>query len=224
MVKQATIRKRPELIELPAVPTVLKVSEIPTGIFVLRINQPFNLTHLVKRGVKKAFIVSRTGKSARTLLGEEIVELETLKANVLSKIKAEYPVIAKNVSLSIMARISLGYITGPKGGGISPKYVADTRKLMETLDQCGFSDMPLQWFRIPVTFKGRQTWITFQRQKGAFIMSQLGNSPYSEFDLDDVKQMRRENKVLQDLKSYICETAEATGKFTTCLIPEEASE
>ena len=136
------LKKRPELVQLPSVPTILKISEVPSGFSVIRINLPFTLTHLAHAGVKKAFIFAETGKSPMTILGEQNAILNQMKKEVINKIIDRYPKLYKHVTLAIIAHIRYGSRSG-HGQPFSPSYISDIPKLVETLEECGFSKVHL---------------------------------------------------------------------------------
>jgi len=213
------IRKRPEIVRLPAVPTIIKVSEIPSGIYVMRINLPFTLTHLAKAGVKKCFFISNTQKSARTLLGEETQKLLNVKHAFLEEVRRRYPLLARHLNISVQVSISFGYgsFTKTPRHSISYYYCAGVPKLIKTLDEAGFSALPLKCFMIPI--EKPRIWINFIRTREAFVASQFGRKMYDEMKFEDLKKILMENPVLQRMKAYICETVVATGKWITCRVP-----
>ena len=214
------VKKRPELVTLPTVPTVLQVSKIPTGVNVMRVNSPFTVHHLANAGVTKAFIIATTQKSVMTLLGREARMLDTIKKRVLQKVRKKYPKIGANIYLSMSCDITFGH-TGFGRGAPKYHYVGDITKLMNELDDAGFSSIPLRSFIIPITHPKTQ-WVTFQRGgRGitGFIASQFGNTFYQELSGEQLREMIRQNQVLQKMKAYVCETVTATGKWVTCQLP-----
>jgi len=209
------IRKRPELVQLPAMPTVLKISEIPTGVYVMRINLPFTLTPFANAGVQKAFIVARTSKSAKTILGQETIEIHNLKNEVLRAIREKYPFLGKSISLTVSAALHFGDM-GYGRRTPSYHYESNIPRLVNTLKACGFSAIPLMAFMIPI--KRPLMWINFVKKREAFIASQFGQKMYDELSLQELNNLINDNPVLQNLKAYVCETCYATGKWVTCKV------
>jgi hypothetical protein len=208
------IKKRPELVSLPETPTILKVSEIPSGTYVMKRNIPFTITHLAKSGVEKAFILARTGKSVATILGKESYKLKEEKKELEMEIIKKYPDLAKHIVISLTAKVHFGY--GRKGREVY-YFCKNIPNLVETFNKCGFSDIPLRAFMIHID--NPSMWLHFVRRKDiGFIVSQFGNRLYSDMKLNQLEELISKNKILQDLQVYICETATATGKWTTCRV------
>jgi len=215
LTKQVTIKKRPELVQLPSVPTILKISEIPSNVYVMKVNRPFNLNHLVKRGVKTCFLVAGTSKSARTVLGKEIEILREANRKVTEIIRENYPLLGKHVHIYFGLKIVYGR---KSKDGMAYHYCHDTQKLLNQLDACGFSAIPLLGFMVPI--QNPPIWINFSQIKGidGFTAAQFGRKLYSEMELEDLEELLRSNKILNDLKVFICQTAVATGKWMTCRV------
>ena len=211
--QKSVTRKRPELVTLPEVPMILKISEIPTGVWVMRINIPFTLTHLAQKGVQQAYVCINTGKSIMTFLGEETARITQIKAELKSLFGAKYPLLQKHVNITINSQITFG----SRGPDFSPFYMANVPKLVEQLDACGFSKLPMTMFSIPI--KHPETWVTFIRRAAydGFILTQVGDHQTSGEE-KDIGQLQVNNEILQKLGCYICQTSEITGKYQTCLV------
>lgn len=221
-----SVKKRPELVELPEVPTVLKISEMPTGVYILRINLPFTLTHLARVGVKKCFIVSRSRKSIGAMLGEDFAEIEDLQRIIKKKVKEKYPLLQKHVYVTVGATIGFGYgqTRGTRGGKPAAStyhYVGDVQKLVGNLEECGFSAMPLQAFMMPIGMP--RTWVNFVKKVnlGGFIASQFGRRLYDELSISELNELIRNNDILQKMNAFVCQTQVATGKWMTCPVPKK---
>lgn len=212
---KTVVKKRPELVQLPSVPTILKISEIPSNTYVMKVNLPFNLTHLAKRGIEKAFIIAQTSKSPKGVMGKEIEIIRESNRKVLEIIRNNYPLLGKHVYISFGVKLNYG-----KWKDRDYYYCANVSKLMEQLDACGFSALPLKAFMIPI--QNPPVWVNFVHVKGidGFTASQFGSTLYSDVKLDDLKTILKNNQILQDIKTFICQTAVATGKWMTCVVPD----
>lgn len=212
-------RTRPELVKLPQAPTVLKISELSSGIYIIKRNLPFGLSHMAKIGIKSAFICAGTGKSIMTIMGKESAEVREMIKRFELLVIQKFPQLSKHVSINVQATLHWGY-SGPEP---SLTYVADIPRLVETLDSCGFSDVPIRTFQIMLDYPSN-TIITFIRKEDmGFIASQIGTKPYTVFSEQQLAELIQKNPVLQRMKCFICQTAVATGKWMTCRLPSGAS-
>lgn len=221
-----TIRKRPEFVTLPEVPTILKLSEVPTGTYLLRINLPFTMTHLAKAGVKRTWIMARTGKSVMTLLGEDTAKLDQLRKAVQEVIYFKYPTLRRHFRISVVGHLQYGanYTQNPEGQQSHMPwlhYIPDVPAFMQIMDECGFSDIPIMMFSVILDHPTMV--ITFRRHahyKG-FIATQFDRSPYNFFNVSQLSQLIQNNPILQNMKCHICQTNRAEGVFETCVVPSE---
>jgi len=197
-------------------PTVTKIGEIPTGIYVLRINLPFNLRHLAQRGIQSAFIRSTTSKSVATFLEEELLQLKTIRETLKQKIENAHPSLRKRIGISITTRLNFGFKD-------NLAFVKDIPKLYEDMAKLGISDLPLIAFSIPLE-NPKPMWALFIKKKEAFICVQIGSQKYVDFNFDDLQALRATNEILQSLNAFICETVEKQGSWLSCKVanPREA--
>jgi len=209
------IRIIPELVDLPKVPRILKISEIPSGVWVMKRNLPFNLNHLAKVGIKKAFIMSRTTKSLMTMLGEESDRYIEMKSELVKTLRSRYPVLARHLGIRMQTSLKFG---SRRGSDYYPQYVADIPRLVETLDECGFSALPLGFFQFQL--EQPLEWISFfRRGKLGFAASQIGRKIATDFTREQLEFLINFNPMLQRMKVFLCETRVATGKWLTCAVP-----
>lgn len=210
-----SLKKRPELVQLPTLPTILKISEVPLGTYVMKRNLPFDLTHLAKAGVKTAYVVAGTSRTISSLLGQEVSEIRELKDTLQKQVREKYPIFGKHINLSLNAQLRFGNVAYGERQ-TNPHYIGDVPKLVDTLEVAGFPKLPLFLFQIPV--ENPHTWITFVRKKevSGFVASQIGNKLYGEVSLSALEDLLHLNPILQSLKVHICEMVTATGKFGVC--------
>jgi len=194
-------------------PTVTEIGEMPTGIYVLRINTPFNLRHLAQKNVQSAFITATTGKSVATFLKEELLEIKHIKDTLKTKIENAHPSLRKRISISMAARIFFGHKT-------TLSFVKDIPQLYSDMANLGISDLPLRRFAIPLE-NPRPTWATFIKRRDAFVCIQIGAQMYTDFNFDELETLRKTNKILQDLNAYVCETVEKQGSWLSCKVAKK---
>lgn len=221
--EKTSIRKRPELVTLPSVPKILKISEIPTGVWVMRINMPFTFTHLAQKGVKQAFVYINTGKTMMTFLAEHTARIAQMKRELKELFNQKFPLIGKHMHVNITAQLVFGNKRGRTRAAeqsmFSPYYVADVPKLMQELDECGFSKLPIQMFQIPI--ENPRVWVTFTRRAHyqGFVLTQIGSKLCTGNEGEEyLTKLIRDNEILEKLGCHLCQTSEVTGKFQTCKV------
>jgi len=215
--------KEKEVYHFRDMPTVTKVGEIPTGIYILRINLPLNLRHLAQKGVGKAFLRASTSKSVRTLLKEEILAIDTFREKIKQKVENTHPSLKKRVRIDINTRIMFG-THGTHSSSLT--FVTNIPKLYKDMNELGLSDLPLRSFAIPLD-QPQKLWATFEKKREAFICTQIGTQMYSDLSYEDLEALLATNKILRDLNAFVCETVEKEGRWLSCKVPhpqkEEAS-
>jgi len=210
MAKTKTIEEK---VKFKDMPTVTTVSELPTGIWVLRINLPFTLRHLAQREVPSAFIRATTGKSVNTFLKEEKLTIQEIRDKLKEKIEDTHPSLRKRVGIAISARLNFG-------AKEQMTFVKDIPRLHDDMAKLGISELPLRMFAIPLE-NPSPMWATFIKRKEAFICIQIGSQSFADFDAEELQLLRDTNKILQDLNAYVCETIEKTGTWLSCKIPSK---
>jgi hypothetical protein len=214
-----TIRVRPEVVTLTEEFHVLKISDIPSNVWVLRLPQPLTLEHLREAGIVKCYIHACTEKTAKAMLPEDTEWIMDAIKQVEAKARCKYPVIAKHINVHIAVGISFGTFSRKFGNfGDKPHYVADLPRLIESLYNCGFTDIPLRSF---ILFINGTMPVHFIRKFDAFVAAQFGNKQYDAYNHDQLAKMIEDNVALQKLRANICETGTATAKFSTCKIRKQ---
>jgi len=227
--EKPVIRKRPELTTLPEVPTILKLSEVETGTHLMRLNLPFTLTHLAQAGVKKAWVLIRTGKSVMTMLGSDSAYFNQFRQELQELLYKKYPSFRKHLGIATMCKISYGshYTNNPENKSdvvTSLHYIADVPAFQQKFDECGFSQVPLLVFQIMIE---KPTMIlTFTRHihyKG-FIVSQFDRRAYDTYSERQLLDLIRDNPVLQNMRCHTCQTSLIYGVSETCIVkPKEGN-
>lgn len=210
-------RIRPEVATLPDEHVVVKVDEVPSGLSVMRINAPFTITQL-SRCFDTAFLQAQTGKSVMTLLGKDSAKIKQYIKEMENMIVEKYPMLRKKLLISVAARIAIGSVGGGKQNrGL--KFVADLKKLVETFEECGFSDIPMKAFQVPIqTSKGNTEWATFYRRgdMDGFVLASVGSKTYLNLKKEELRELIQNNVGLLKAKAHICETKVHTGKWMSC--------
>jgi len=200
-----------ETMKFKDMPTVVKISEVPTGVHVLRINLPFTVRHLADKGVQKAMIISNTTKSIATFLKEDLLEINEFREKMKQRLEDLHPSLRKRISVAVATRLNFG---GPN----EMAFVTDIPRLQEDLSELGVSDLPLTAFAIPLQ-KPKPEWVTFIKRRGAFICIQIGSKMFYDMTEQELQNLIIENQILRDLNCFVCETVEKIGKWLSCKVP-----
>jgi len=219
-------RKRPELVELPEKPTVLKISEVPSGVCLMKLNPPYTLDRFARAGVKKCWVFASTNKSVNQLLGKEVAELKELKNKVTQMVRDKYPYIAKRIWVGVSAHVSFGHRSAykkGKGGTTSEvyHYVSDLPRMVQELNEIGLGKIPIKHIMFPMDYPPFSL-VTFTKVKDitGLVASQIGKKMYDELSKEQIIKLIQDNPILQKLKTYVCETKLNTGTWLSCEVPK----
>ncbi len=214
--------ENPHPIIMDSEPRVIKISKMPLGASVIKLNPPFNLRHLAQRGISRAWVIASTQKSVGTIVGGNIKKVKEIKKLCTDLVYANHPALPKR---GIRAQICISLNLGANPRGTFPgsfKWVGNVQALVNDLDDCGFSDIPLTAFVVPLNENLPYTeWIQFTRQAQGFVAVAIGNRLYNKYRLSELKEILSESTTLQKLRAYICQIYKVTQETYTCKVEEE---
>jgi len=210
----------PEVLDIE--PRVLTITKMPMGISVIKINFPFNLRHLSQYGITRAWVIANTQKSVMTVVGKEKQKIDEIKQMCLDLLYKNHPHLPKKgVHTSISYNVALGAKPRPNFSG-SFKYIGNVQATVRDLDDCGFSDIPLLSFVLPLDENSPSTeWIQFTRKADGFVAVSIGSRYYNKFTHSQLKQILAESPTLQKIRAYICNIYKVIKEGYTCRIEDE---
>jgi hypothetical protein len=216
-------RKSPKPLEIFPSPRVIKIQKMPMGISVIKVNRPFNLRHLAQRGISRAWVVATTQKSVGTVVGKKIEEIRRIKKLCTDLVYENHPALPKK---GITAQISINLTLGSSPRGEyegSFKWLGNIPAVVNDLDDCGFSDIPLKNFVLPLNENTPATdWIQFARKAEGFVAVEIGNKLYNKYTLSDLKEILKSSDTLQKIRAYVCQIHKVTSESYICRVTDQS--
>jgi len=212
----------PPVVEIDDSPRIIKIEKMPMGVSVIKINFPFTLRHLAQHDITRAWILAQTEKSIMTVVGKKTTQIKKIKEECLEILYKDHPSLPKK-GLNVKIAYALSFGQNPRGKFLgSFKWIGNLPALVRDLDDCGFSDIPLLAFVIPLDEHSPITeWVQFTRKTEGFVAIAIGNKLYNRYKLSDLKKILQESQTLQKLRAYICQIHKLTKESYTCLAYEE---